>query len=168
MLLNLPEELIIHILSYLSLRDLVASLHSTPLLHAIFAHSAVLQYTLQCQIAGVEDNPASSLTVSERFKRLQKREIAWSNFTPDYRKTIEVPHHPSGIYDLTGGIYLLGDNLAPGEGTNAVNYVVLPGANPNEAETKWPRIDVGRDIIDIGLALQEHDLIALITKYVVK
>jgi len=63
-----------------------------------------------------------------------------------------VKHIVSGNYDLTGGVYVLGeaDDI---ESSNALRYVPLARWLEDDAkETEWPRIAMDRedrDIIDL-------------------
>ena len=87
------------------------------------------------------------------------------------RTVIPLNHHPSGIYDLTGGVLLLGERQAnqSAVGTDNVHTVKLQSAfdrhddNKLSSDSLWQKIDVGRQVIDVGLAIQEHDLIAIVT-----
>ncbi|TFK41206.1 hypothetical protein BDQ12DRAFT_679076 [Crucibulum laeve] len=155
-LVDIPEELIVQILSYLGPSDLVTCELTSSTLRSIIKEAVVLRYSRALQVAGMEDNPNSNLSVTERLARLERRESAWFKNIPDFTTTIPVHHNPSGIYDLTSGVYLLGN-------TNrlALHYCKLPTSS--EDDTSWKNIEVERNIIDMGLAAYEHDLIAVVT-----
>ncbi|KAF8054232.1 hypothetical protein FPV67DRAFT_1132241 [Lyophyllum atratum] len=154
-LLDLPPETIVRILCYLDLQDLVSVTRTSRALHSINAFQ-VLQYRFALQAAGLEDNPDSSLVVAERLALLKNREEGWSNFSFDFRTTLPIQHMPSGIYDMTGGIYLLGD-----VNKRTLHYCKLP-SKPSDPLT-WSRIDIDRPLVDMGLSIYEHDLIAIVT-----
>jgi hypothetical protein len=162
---NLPPELLIRILSFLNLSDLSTCLDVNLLFRTLIRQSVLLQYLIAREAAGVDDNPNCKLDIATRLQRLNKREYAWSRFEPNFHSSVEVLHHPSGIYDLTGGVYLLGDGDGPRPVTKGLNYVVLPSTETGmpSKELQWSRISVGRNIVDVGLGLQEHDLIAIVT-----
>lgn len=160
---DLPPELLIRILSFLTVPDLSSCLEVNVLFSVIIKESVLLQYLIATEIAGVRDNPNCTLDLATRLQRLDQRELAWSRFRPNFKTTIDIPHRPTGIYDLTGGLYLLGDGIPV---TKGLNCVVLPSteSGPPLNELKWTRTSVGRKIVDVGLALQEHDLVAVVTR----
>lgn len=154
--LDLPPELIIRIFYFLDLIDLISCQLTHSALQALLKSSIFLDYRIATEIARVEDNPRSTLAVSERLEALVNREAAWSNIKVDFSRSISVGHNASGIYDLTGGVYLLGE-----QGRHTFYYCTLP-STPSDP-IRWKRVDIGRTIIDVGLAVHEHDLIAVIT-----
>lgn len=166
MLLDLPPELLIHILSGLSSNDTLFSIQLVNrYLHNLIRESSLLQYQIETKYAGVEDNPQSTTVVAERLKTLRRTEHAWTNFIVSKQINLPILHRSSGLYDLTAGVYVLGElgETNPDYPTPALRYINLyedQGNNP------WPRISVDRNIIDFGLAVREHDLIALVTSYV--
>jgi hypothetical protein len=54
--------------------------------------------------------------------------------------------------------------------TKAINWFSLPVAfehkEQDDWEPPWSSIDVGEDIIDVGINAEEHDLIAVVSTYV--
>ena len=85
------------------------------------------------------------------------------------KKVLPLSHNPSGIYDLTGGVLLLGErrHTEGNTGTDSVHTVRLHSAFEEKAVTQtsklWSHLDLGKQVIDVGLAIQEHDLIAIVT-----
>jgi hypothetical protein len=162
-LCDLPPELLIRIFLDLNVLDLVSCQLTHSLLCTIIRESVILSYRKALHIAGAEDNPNSKLTTSERLDLLNAREDAWRNIHFDFRQTIDVTHNPSGIYDLTGGVYLLGDYSR-----HALHYLKLP-EEPSDVP-KWSHVDVDHQwhtrIIDMAFAIYEHDLIAIVTSFV--
>ncbi|KAG6840243.1 hypothetical protein C0991_007991 [Blastosporella zonata] len=156
MLLNFPPEIVIRILCFLDLPDLtsVSTTHSS--LRAVVKASHGLQFRYAACNAGVEVNPNSNHVASERLSSLRLLEAGWSNFNIDFRKSISVKHKASGLYDLTGGICVLGD-----ANRQALHHVRLP-SNPNDV-VEWSKIHVDQEVVDFGLCLYEHDLIAVLT-----
>jgi hypothetical protein len=159
-LLDLPTELLIRIFCDLDLSDLVSCQLTHSSLCTIITECAVLLYRKAVQSAGVEDNPSSKISISGRLDLLNARENAWMNFRIDFKQSIKVNHLPSGIYDLTGGVYLLGN-----ESRRTLHYLTLPTKSSDVAT--WSKIDVDRSIIDMALAVHEHDLIAIVTTFVI-
>lgn len=172
-LLDLPPELLTHILSSLALYDLLSATSACATLRALLQSFMPLQYRLALLSSGYVDNPSDAcpLVLSERLAALRAREAAWS--AANMKRTTRIPTPqggPSGVYDLTGGLYFLGqrgDGIT-GATTRAMRWVRLPGAGDKDVPDKpvWTTIDVGEDIIDIGLSVHELDLIAIVTSCV--
>ena len=158
MLLNLPTELVVHILLYLD-TDIASCRLTCTYLDNVVRDSVVLQYHTALIGARATDNPCSDLPLSKKLEQLKDGEKAWAVLKPTSITTIPVKHNTSGIYDLTGGVYLLGN-----QSRRDLHYVRLP-SHPGE-EPEWSTIHVGRTIIDMGLCVYEHDLIAVVTTYV--
>ena len=76
-LLDLSTELVIHILSYLSVRDVGACVQTSRRLHGIVSGSHYLQYLVRTQIAGVQDPFLPGLSIHERIAALERWERAW-------------------------------------------------------------------------------------------
>lgn len=169
-LLDLPPEILIQILSEIPSTDL---LHSTQLtsryLHHTIRNSLQLQYLIEAKFAAVEDNPNSIFVLAERLDTLRRHEHAWRNFIVGNQKSIAIGNRQLGLYDFSAGIYVLGEE---GGGsveypTTALKYIALsPHASFSQAGPQWAKISVDHNIMDFGLAVMEHDLIALVTSCV--
>jgi len=161
--LDLPNELVIQILSNLTHRDLVSCQLSNKLLHTTIKDSVLLQYQIALSTFKVADSPSCPLSLSERLQALKDSEAAWSCLRKDFERRIDVNHDISGIYDLTGGVFLLGNVER-----TAFHYIKLPSSVG--VDTQWRMIRLNHDegtIIDMGFCLYEHDLLAVITTWVV-
>lgn len=154
--IDLYPELVIRILSYLSLRDVFACLRTHTALYKLIKDSTVLRYHIAAQLAGVEDNPYSSIPVHERLNRLASQEAGWIQHEFDFSRTVAVPPDHTWIQGLAGGIIQRGD---PTERT--IHYCTLP-SKPSD-KTRWSKIGVDAEIVDTALAIYEHDLIAVVT-----
>jgi hypothetical protein len=157
----LPTELLVHVLAQLPLVDLLTCQLINKHVRNTIQRSVLLQYSIATATAGVIDNPYCPLSISERLEALRKREHAWGNFVIGSRVPISVSGRPSGIYDLTGGIFLLG-NAAIWDHriTTSIDYIRLPSSPP---PPPWSRLSIHRHIVDVGLAVYEHNLIAIVT-----
>jgi hypothetical protein len=153
---DLPLELITHILYKTSPNDLLVCKRINKYFYNLIQNSILLQYHLALDCAKAKNNPYSSLPSSERLKKLRDSESAWAFLRPKLTATIPVPHNPSGIYDLTGGVYLLGNT-----NRTQLHYLKLPSSGKDAIY--WEVINVGKTIIDMGLCVHEHDLIAIVT-----
>jgi F-box domain len=160
-LLSLPKELIIQILSHLTHQALVACQLSSKALYITIKRSVLLQFRIALSIFKVTDNPSCHLSLSERFKALRDSEHAWTCLRKDFQQRITVNYGVSGIYDLSDGVFLLG-NAAQ----TALHYVKLPSSVQDHVE--WKKIEVNPNegkIIDMGFCLHEHDLLAVVTRF---
>ncbi|KAG6846827.1 hypothetical protein H0H93_011541, partial [Arthromyces matolae] len=155
---NLPYEIIIQILSYIDFLDALAISSVNILLRSCLSHSQLLQYRFKSQLASIQNNSFYTLDFHERLKVLKNSEDSWANLRIDFQKELPIQHSPFGIYDLTGGIYLMGD-----ENQKAVHYCRLPSKESDSVEWTKISIDDGSSIVDVGLAIYEHDLIAVVT-----
>ncbi|KAF8880305.1 hypothetical protein BD779DRAFT_1094616 [Infundibulicybe gibba] len=156
-LLELPTEILIQLLSFLPAVDLGACQLVNRHFRHLIAGSSQLKYLIAIENAGLEDNPScKSFDISQRLEMVTQRELSWRKFQPNFVQTINIPRMPSGIYDLTNGVYLIGalNHLS-------LSYVSLP-TTPFQAAT-WSSINTDRPIIDMGLAIYEHDLIGIVT-----
>jgi hypothetical protein len=116
--------------------------------------------------SSVRDDLRPGLSYQERLLVLQRREEAWANL--DFHKNVQVtvPFESTGIYDFTGGALLLGTRLhSTSHGpTIGYSYLTLPSLTSTEdPKLEWRELTLGIRILDVGLAVHEHDLIAALT-----
>ncbi|KAK7039219.1 hypothetical protein VNI00_010124 [Paramarasmius palmivorus] len=156
-LLDLPLELLIHILSYSPLQDLLSIQVTNRFLQHAIATSSQLQYLMALDIAGMEDNPKCSLPASDRLKVLEEREKAWKLFKPTFMQRVEIDKSQIILYELAGGAFIRSDY-----NRRVVNCVVLPRDDGSRQED-WGKLEVDEKIMDFGQAIEEHDLVAVIT-----
>ncbi|KAI0771127.1 hypothetical protein BD413DRAFT_551165 [Trametes elegans] len=166
-LLELSHELLVAILSYLDYRDLQVCRTLNQAINKLIQSSIVLQYSMKLQLYGYQDNANSPLVIADKLRLLRQQETAWSRLDFEKEKSIRIPFNPSSIYDLTDGVLLLGESVSGIQsGADIVRWTRLPrllsGEDPT-SQASWEKIDVGAHIIDVGLAVEEHDLIVLAT-----
>jgi hypothetical protein len=106
--LRLPEELILDIMTALTLQDLHACSATCRFLSTLLSTSAIAQYIQLIQYTGVLDNPLTSTLIADRLERLRTVDRGWRTLNTLTTKRVKCPYMPSGIYDLTGGFYFLG------------------------------------------------------------
>ena len=163
---HIPPELISCILQYLSPRDIISCRHTCRTLYNL-CNDSNLRYLVQMERCGVNDDLRPGLCYPDRLRILERREKAWEML--DFRKPVQVcvPFDSTGIYDFTGGAFLLGTRLysASRRPTIGYSYVSLPSFSEEEdqKEVQWMGLNLGIQILDVGLAVQEHDLIAVLT-----
>ncbi|KAF8880300.1 hypothetical protein BD779DRAFT_1446352 [Infundibulicybe gibba] len=156
LLLDLPVEILTNTLSFLPGHDLESCKLINRYVRNIIGDSAHLCYIIALDDACNEDNPSNNTSVSEKLQALARRELSWRKLQPDFVQSITVEHLPSGLYDLTNGVYFLGalDCLS-------LYYLDLPTLSSQALA--WSRIDTEHRIVDMGLAIHESDLVAIIT-----
>ena len=164
-LLHIPPKLIGCILQYLSPIDIISSRRTCRTLYQL-CNDSHLRYLVQMQRSGVSDDLRPGLCYSDRLQILERREEAWA--TLDFREPVHVrvPFDSTGIYDFTGGAFLLGTRLysATHRHTIGYSYVSLPSLSEGkDEELQWMGLNLGIQILDVGLAVHEHDLIAALT-----
>ena len=158
-LLDLPNELIVQILTDLTHRDLIACQLSNRLLYTTIKDSVLLQFQIALSTFKSADNPSCPLSLSERLKALKNSEDAWSFLRTDFKRRIDVNFGVSGIYDLTAGVFLLGNAAR-----TALHYIKLPSSIEDDVEWRMIKLNPGEGtIIDMGFCLYEHDLLVVVT-----
>jgi hypothetical protein len=125
-----------------------------------------LRYIVQMERCAVRDDMNPGLSYPERLLLLEKREEAWAML--DFRRSVKVsiPPNPSSRYEFTGGTFLLGTTLDCGSGDPTVgcSYVILPSLSDSQRQNlEWKVCSIGTVVLDFGLAVGEHDLIAALT-----
>ena len=168
-LFHLPDELLVQIIGYLRAIDIIRVQQTCLRLLSVVQSHAALQYEIELYATGMIDNPTSPLVVGDKLRCLRDKEAAWQQLDLSNPVTLPTKHNTSGIYDLTGGVLLLGERLRPDiqAGTDNVFTVDLRSVfdqHEEEARVKlWKKISLCKQVIDVGLAIQEHDLIAIVT-----
>ncbi|KAJ6631908.1 hypothetical protein B0H10DRAFT_2206312 [Mycena sp. CBHHK59/15] len=152
-------------MAYLRLNDLLSCMCTGQFLHNLIQASLELQYRIRLATECMDDNPSCSLGLSDRFSLLFRRQKFWRNFIYDFRVSSQTPHIASGMYDLKPDAYLLGiaSTSLPGQWsvTRGVQCAELPRTEGQKVA--WSKIAVGRNVLDFGTAIEEHNLIAFLT-----
>ncbi|KAM6500889.1 hypothetical protein JOM56_003903 [Amanita muscaria] len=157
--LTLPRELVERILLLLDTKSILKSRLVNREFNAIIQSSTLVQYYLACTAAGVIDNPQSPLSYAERLEALKKREGGWRKLTPMFETTIKPIDQPSTLYELAGGSYFLTDEHRrdlyhchlPSSPEDNPQWLRIPGHGPRQS---WSGF-----ILDMGMAVYEHDLV---------
>ncbi|KAJ7152096.1 hypothetical protein C8R46DRAFT_1042963 [Mycena filopes] len=164
--LDLPPELILSCLANLPRVDIDSCVKcGNRLLHGIIASSVLLRYLREQELAGVEENPSLpwALGISERLAKLKERETAWQNFSGLSTHSIALDFVPTGIYELGSDIFLVGNPADPlTRMSTGVKYVNTSPAS-NSTPSEWGEVKADKPVIDFGTALEEHDLLAMVT-----
>ncbi|KAG6826019.1 hypothetical protein H0H92_001410 [Tricholoma furcatifolium] len=155
-LLSLPLELLLRTLCFLDAKDIHALSQTHSTFFRLIHDSMLLQLYLAGTVAGVKNNVRSSLSALDRLRLIKRRELGWSNMSTYFSTTIPGINSASSIYDLSGGIYFRGDT-----NQKTIHFCTLPSESTDKV--LWERIDVDKSLVDIGVSVFEHDLIAVLT-----
>ncbi len=155
---DFPPELVVAVFAYLTLPELVTCQYVCRSFKDTINNSVQLQYQMELEKSGMIHNPNSGMCASDCLEMLKKREEAWSNFEPVFKRRIHVGHQETGIYEISGGTYFLGESKR-----TSIPFLRLPSTPDGDAE--WDKLVVGCKIIDIGISLYEHDLFTAIVLY---
>jgi hypothetical protein len=136
------------------------------MLYDLCSSNSILRYLAQMERCVVSDDMSPGLPYPERLRILKKREEAWA--TLDFRGSVNVSP-PIGLtpqWDLTDGTLLFGTTL-DSEGRRSTvghSYVTLPSLfDVRDQKLEWKGYNLETDILDVKLAVHEHDLIAVLT-----
>ncbi|KAF9459891.1 hypothetical protein BDZ94DRAFT_985969 [Collybia nuda] len=155
---DLPIELVIHVLCYLPLSDLASCQLTHSWLCALIRGSILIRFNKAIQAAGLDANPhyRRDRSIKDRLGLLARIERGWWDFNVEFARKVDVGCVPSGIYGLTDGMYVISD----GE-KHALQFCTLP--ETAEEETEWHRVEIDSEVIGVGMARHEHDLMAVVT-----
>ncbi|KAF8988170.1 hypothetical protein BDQ17DRAFT_1374286 [Cyathus striatus] len=160
---TLPLEIITMIFTHLPISSLPACLRTSRFIHSAIKESLELQYALEKDKAGVEDNrfDRSKPSISEKLNLLKEREDAWKTFNYKFMRELEGFELPkSDMFNVIADTIFVGrDDPRNPKLTSALKFARLPV--DSEEPMAWETLDVGKSIITFGAALEEHDLIAL-------
>ncbi|KAJ6506175.1 hypothetical protein C8R47DRAFT_1101479 [Mycena vitilis] len=165
---DLPTELIIKTLADLSVVDLRnCEATNNRFLSGLIRDSASLQYGVEKQLACVEDTPYSRCNNSlvDRAQNLRLRQRAWLEFSCTRSRTITVDRVGTNVYELESDIYFLAGIAGPVSGlSQEIEYVHLPASQvPEDTRSGWEHLEIGRPVVDFTAAVDEHNLIAVVT-----
>jgi hypothetical protein len=159
-LLDCPPELLVHIFAYLPSASLRGLLVTSKALNHLISTSVLLQFLLHLQTTAHSLYPSSSTSyLIDQLNVLTDSEKRWQDWEYTTYNRLEVQHRPSGIYDLTSGIFILGEGSALGRLTVGLRWVDLRLGK----DIVWNRFDLQTPIVDLGVNVLEWDLIAVVS-----
>jgi len=151
-LLQIPPELMTHILLYLSPLNIILCARTCGFLHDLCSDSA-LRYLVQMERCSVSDDLSPGLSYPERLRLVKEREEAWEML--NFRKSIQasVPFTSTGIYDLTNGAFFL-DCANHGTATG-YSYITLPSLSTvQDQKMEWKEFSLEIEMLSFGLGLR--------------
>jgi len=159
MFASLPNETIVEIFSHLPPESVAACQLVCRRIHEVFREASYARYKNALTASNGIDNPSSPLTPQEKFDRLRQVEKGWAFLTPTFSLSTRVKTSASGLYDLTGDSYVVGNSLK-----TMLYSLSLPSKETDEL--KWREIDLGNPCVDFGLSVHENDLLAVVSRFV--
>lgn len=172
---NLPAEIVVQIFSHLDLFEINAVKSISPYYRDVVANSSLLQYIAGLEASGLQDEGEAHppINLQQKLQCLRAHEEDWRTLRTERMIRVAINHVPSSIYDLSGGVYVLGEtNIRPDMHwhnvvTNGLRYVDLASITVYREghllfNQEWRKFEIGSRILDMGFALQEHDLVAVI------
>ena len=163
-LLHFPPELLTHILLYLPPLDIISCRRTCRILYDLCSNSTFC-YLVQMERSAVSDDMSPGLSYPERLSILEKREGAWEILNFHRSVSIPIPFNPSRHWSFTGGALLLGTALdrESREPTVGHSYVTLPSlSDAQDQQFEWKGHNFETEVIDIELAVHEHDMIVVL------
>ena len=166
-LLHFPPELLTRILLYLPPLDIISCGRACRSLYDLCSGST-LRYLVQMERSAVSDDLSPGLSYPERLRMLGKWEEAWAVLNFHRSVNIPIPFDRSYHWSFTGGALLLGTALdRASEGrkpTVGYSYVTLPSLlDAQDQKFEWKRHNVEAEVLQIELAVHEHDMVAALT-----
>ena len=167
-LMDLSTELVIHILSYLSVRDVGACVQASRRLRSIVSGSLYLQYLVRTQIAGVQDPfflPGPS--IQERIAVLERWERAWRGM--DLRQPALQCVVPRDItvgtigYEIHGGCLIAARRFPVDDRPMGYSYVDLHEA-VQRGSASWHSVDLlqSQFVFDYCFNVEEYNLAVIL------
>lgn len=172
-MLGLAPEVLIKILKNLHFTDILSCMQTCKTILDIVNGSPELNYRIQLQIAGLQDNPRCRLSLAERHSQLKGRERRWNSFEWKTASTFPIPHNTSNLFEITPSTLVMG--IAPDEnerGTKGLQTAQLNTLSIHSEEGEsvvsmlWKDFMFGIMILEVGVAIEEPDLIACIVSLV--
>ncbi|KIY69956.1 hypothetical protein CYLTODRAFT_420264 [Cylindrobasidium torrendii FP15055 ss-10] len=150
---DLPPELLVSVFAFLQLPDLSCTRCVCKQFAQVISTSLILRYQMSLERYGMKHNPHSEMDTAQSLDALERHLDAWtpSILEPSFVKIVDISNKDSGIYELSGGTYFLGRTAG-----QTVPFLRLPSSP--EDPVQWDELHVQGDIVDIGIAVYEHDL----------
>ncbi|KAF9448677.1 hypothetical protein P691DRAFT_800386 [Macrolepiota fuliginosa MF-IS2] len=154
-LLDLPLEILTHILLRLPFTSVVICQGVNRHLYGLIFESTELQYHIHLGISGLVDNPHCDLSIAERLSLLLARERRWEGLDFDFHKVVDV------IFPFKSSTATLSARIFGGVAVGGCRYMQIPSAATEEV--KWREIRTEQTIVMEVPGFHEPDLHVLIT-----
>ncbi|KAJ3746332.1 hypothetical protein DFH05DRAFT_1484752 [Lentinula detonsa] len=154
LLLTLPTELIIGVLTELDVLSLVKCKAVCRQLHDIIAETTSFTYEIELAIAEQDDGTNCSLSVMEKLELLRNSQARWAELKWSSQRRYYM--QGAGLWELFGNV------LAQNTSGGSFDFVQLPSESRKIPERKWMvKPDTPRLVRDFGMD-PSQDLLVLI------
>lgn len=163
-LLTLSPELLVQIISYLSLKDIISCEASCRHLNGVVKSSVLLKYLKEAGRSGVYDPLDAGFTFPERFERLRLWQKSWED--------LDIPETSARItFDLDIWSPLIGSlhngHLIVTDADPAVyassDISSLPGARPARSIELGNLTLIREGLLHVFAFSDEYDLVAIVS-----
>ena len=165
--LDIPTEVLVHILSYLSCDDLCLLQGTCHRVKDIISGTSYLEYLLHTGIGKVDDLLPPDIPFPERVELLKLHEMSWSGLRFNLFSEFSVydnTRHGDNIarYTLQNGYFIQSDSIPLGQGLK-YKYIDLYSLSSGVEETNWVpirlRVIRPRNIVFAA----DHNLVVAVT-----
>ncbi|KAF8872598.1 hypothetical protein CPB84DRAFT_1854352 [Gymnopilus junonius] len=146
----LPQEILIHTLSYLDPRSILSCASTCRLLYETCKNSLEIQYLVELAIDGFQ-KPITSASHSELIARLRDLRLSWANLDCKRFKKVELSNLCMA-YELVAGVFAMADG-------HKLNFTWLPSSTMNGRSLTYPSLEFR--IIDFAMD-PTQDLIVIL------
>jgi hypothetical protein len=161
--LDFPPEIVARILLSLSPLDIISCRLTCRILYDL-CNDSIFRYLVQMERSAVSDDMDPGLPYPTRLRILEKREEAWAMLNFHRSVNIPISSDRSGHWAFTGGALLLGTAHERHRYTVGHTYIALPSLfDEQDQKFEWKRHDYETEVLQIELAVQEHDMITVLT-----
>lgn len=154
---DLPAEIVLSIVARLRTIDILNLCRVNHFMHDLVTTSSEIELIVEADAADLEVDAHHPDSAAGKRKLLKTSSERWRCGRPSRIRSLEVTFRASGIYDLTSGVYLLGYS-----DKKTLFYASLWN-NEGGGELEWRCASVDHPIIDLGLNLKDHGLVAIVT-----
>ncbi|CCA72876.1 hypothetical protein PIIN_06813 [Serendipita indica DSM 11827] len=162
---QLPDELLIHILCFLNLRDLLRCRLANRRVYTVINNSLTLQFRIELSHAALLQfsqpvtGKTSHSTTLQRLDLLRKLQFSWRNLAWRSRKTIPLGQ-PYPLYELSSGIFITAARRAGVAKPHKLIFQELPSLD-NHSNISRATIDCGIPTSQVCIDVSQDLLVLL-------
>lgn len=164
MLLEFPAELLAKIFLNLDFQSALSLQRVNRLLHHLYQNSAQLQYHVECEIAGVYDNPCCSPPIQTRLQILRTRELTWASLRPVLSEELSFPASEIGIFGVTGGYYYTVLRESSTDTLSRIPWYTIPTRHRGDGRSTYHSELSVEGLLEIAACIDENDLVVCLVE----
>lgn len=161
---KLPAEILVKILLNLDFRSVILCQGVNHSLRRLYQSSAELQYHVECEVAGVEDNPHCLLSIKTRLQLLRDRELAWTSPQHVQLRGIPPPFFDINFLSIDDEYLFVGQlTPTPYDLSILASHPIPPleDRSTDEPDILWSVLST-LEIASYTTCLAEHDLVVFL------